>query len=153
MLFEGRGMLSQGISMPSSWLKMIRLSADIYKKLTPGQKMKLVEMGTLPPNFERELLVIFSNYLVDTETKQKPILKKKKDSPYKQFHETLKMIKPDTLKIYSNQYSGFLNIIKSLMREKHPDIKVSNSRQVFPNYPELYDEWRKIHKILVEPKK
>jgi hypothetical protein len=115
-------------------------------------------MGVLPPDFERELLIVFSNYLPDTETTQKttqqtPLKtvlekKKKKDSPYKQFHETLKMIKPDELKIYSNKYSGFLNLIKGLMRERHPAVKVSNSKVVFPNYPELYEEWKKIHKIL-----
>jgi aconitase A len=144
--------------MPSPWLKMIRLSAGIYKKLTPAQKIKLVDMGVLPPDFERELLIIFSNYLVDIETTQKtteqtPLKtvlekKKKEDSPCKQFHKTLKMIKPDDLRINSNQYSGFLNMIRDLMRENHPNIKLSISREVFPNYPDLYDEWRKIHKIL-----
>jgi hypothetical protein len=63
------------------------------------------------------------------------------------------MIKPDDLKIYAKPYSGFLNLVRDLMRKNHPNIKVSNSRDVFPNYPELFDEWKRIHKILVEPKK
>jgi hypothetical protein len=63
------------------------------------------------------------------------------------------MIKPDELKIYAKPYSGFLNLVKDLMRKRHPDIKVSNSRDIFPNYPDLYEEWKKIHKILMSPKK
>jgi hypothetical protein len=116
-------------------------------------------MGVLPPNFEKELLFVFNTYIpqetqkLSLQTVLEKKKKKKEVSPYKQFHETLKMIKPDDLKIYTKPYSGFLNLIKGLMRERHPNVKLSNSRQVFPNYPDLYDEWRKIHKILVEPKK
>jgi hypothetical protein len=151
MLFDGHGGLLQGMSIPSPWLRMIHLSGQIYKKLTPGQKIKLVDMGVLPPNFEKELLFVFNTYIPQEQQKlslQTATEKKKKeDSPYEQFHETLKMIKPDELKIYTKPYSGFLNLIKSLMRERHPNVKVSNSRDTFPNYPFFYAEWKKIQKF------
>jgi hypothetical protein len=64
------------------------------------------------------------------------------------------MVKPDELKkLYHNQYIGFLNSYGSIVEKYHPDAKISLTKGVFPNYPDLYEEWKKIHKILVEPKK
>jgi hypothetical protein len=134
----GRGKEIQGLPMPSSWYKMIRLSAEIYKKLTPVQKMKLVEMGALPPDFERELLLVFNTYL-GTEEPSKPqtpkpqpmqqILQKrpKKEveeaSPYKMFHKTLMMVNPDEVKeLFHNPYVGFTNLFKGIAEKYHPDI-------------------------------
>jgi hypothetical protein len=159
----GRGKEILGLPMPSPWLKMIRLSAEIYKKLTPVQKTKLVDMGVLPPDFERELLAVFDTYL-GTETPSKPLFQrilqkqpKKKveeDSPYKQFHKTLKMVNPyEVKKLYHNQYIGFMNLYKDIADKYYPDIKISVTRGKFPNYPELFDKWKKLHKILVSPKK
>jgi hypothetical protein len=80
LLLSGRGQLLQGLSMPSSWHKMIHFSAHIYKKLTPGQKIKLVDMGVLPPDFERELLIVFNTYIPQETQKLslQTVLKKKK---------------------------------------------------------------------------
>jgi hypothetical protein len=166
LLLSGHGKLTQGLPMPSPWHKMIHLSGIIYKKLTPGQKIKLVDMGVLPPDFERKLLDVFDSYLTTETLKQQTPSKlqlvlqerskkeAKKDSPYKQFHETLKMVKPDDVKrLFHNQYVGFLNLYSGIAEKYHPNVKISLTKGVFPNYPDLYEEWKKIHKILVEPKK
>jgi hypothetical protein len=148
---HGQSKLTQGLPMPSPWRNMIELSAQIYKKLTPVQKIKLVDTGVLPPDFEKRLLDIYDSYLT-TETLQP--LKRAKDSPYKPFHETLKMVNPNVVKnLFHNQYVGFFTLYSSLAEKYHPNVKISLTKGVFPNYPDLYEEWKKIHKILVEPKK
>jgi hypothetical protein len=52
-----------GMPEPPSWPRMVHLAANIYKKLTPAQKYKLVDMGILQPDFEDVLLDLFSTYL------------------------------------------------------------------------------------------
>jgi hypothetical protein len=37
-ILSGEGKEKLGLPMPSPWRKMIHLSVDIYKKLTPAQK-------------------------------------------------------------------------------------------------------------------
>jgi hypothetical protein len=63
----GEGKETQGLPMLSPWFKMIRLSADIYKKLTPAQKQKLVDMGVLQPDFEDILIDLFDKYLAKNQ--------------------------------------------------------------------------------------
>jgi hypothetical protein len=158
MLSEGHGLL-QGLSIPSPWLKMIHLSGQIYKKLTPGQKIKLVEMGVLPPNFEKELLFVFNTYLPQEHQKLslQAVLEKRKSEtkgfPYKEYHDILMMIKPEEITKEYNSYIAFKKKLNDLMKKYHPEINISLLASKHPNYSYFYDEWKKIHKILVEPKK
>jgi hypothetical protein len=46
-MLSGQGKERLGLPEISPWRKMIDLSADIYRKLKPAQKQKLVEIGVL----------------------------------------------------------------------------------------------------------
>jgi hypothetical protein len=144
--------------MPSSWHRMIRLSAEVYKKLIPGQKIKLVDMGVLPPDFERELLVVFNTY-IPQELQSQPlqqVLKKKSQAkvfPYDKYHDILKMIKTEEILTKPNPFFAFKHKLDELMKIYHPELKISRFPSEHPNYPFFNAEWKRIHKILVPPKK
>jgi hypothetical protein len=163
MLFEGHGLL-QGLPMPSPWRRMIKFSAQIYKKLTPGQKIKLVETGVLPPDFEKKLLDIYDSYLTTetlqptTQSKLTQVLQTRKSEtkgfPYEKYHNILMMIKPEEiLKQTTPPYTAFKTKLRDLMAVYHPELNISTITSNHPSYPFFYAEWKKIHKILVEPKK
>jgi hypothetical protein len=143
MLFEGRGILLQGMSMPSPWLKMIRLSSEIYKKLTPGQKIKLVDIGALPPDFEDILIDLFDKYLAEEPNMP----------DYNKYRGLLLKMHPAEVMNEPNMYNAFRAKVRKLIDKTFPGTKVSNVTLYHPNYSTLYEYWRKIHKILVEPKK
>jgi hypothetical protein len=143
-MLSGEGKERLGFPEISSWRKMIRLSADIYKKLTPAQKQKLVDIGVLPPDFENMLLDVFNEYLSE---------KPDKHSNYYQYRDLLLKIKPEEFIASRNQYNAFKARIRELMSKTFPDVKISTVLMYHPNYSTLYAYWRKIHKIFPAPKK
>jgi hypothetical protein len=156
MLFEGRGLL-QGLPMPSPWLKMIHLSGQIYKKLTPAQKIKLVEMGVLQPDFEDILIDLFDKYLAE-EPELSDLRSIAKSTPesmpnYSQYKGLLLKIHPAEIRSEPNMYNAFKVRVKKLMDKTFPDTKISNVTLYHPNYSTLYEYWRKIHKIFQPSKK
>jgi hypothetical protein len=134
---------TQGFPMPSPWFKMIRLSADIYKKLTPAQKIKLVDMGVLQPDFEDILIDLFDKYLAEEQ-----------DMPdYNKYRGLLLKIHPMEFTGLPNRYSAFIARVKELMDKTFPGIKVYTVSMYHPNYSTMYEYWRKIHKIFQPSKK
>jgi hypothetical protein len=133
--------------MPSPWFKMIRLSADIYKKLTPAQKIKLVDMGVLQPDFEDILIDLFDKYL--TEEPGMP-----EGTPdYYKYRGLLLKIHPMEFTGAQNRYAAFIARVRGLMDKTFPGTKVSTVSTHHPNYSTIYEYWRKIHKIFQSSKK
>jgi hypothetical protein len=138
---EGKEKL--GFPEISPWRKMIRLSANIYRKLTPAQKQKLVEIGVLQPDFENMLLDLFSKYLAEEP-----------DMPeYNQYRGLLLKIKPEEYTAIRNPFNAFKTRVRELMDKTFPDVKIATVSIYHPNYSTLYEYWKKIHKIFPSPKK
>jgi hypothetical protein len=142
-MLSGEGRERLGLPMPSPWLKMIHLSADIYKKLTPAQKQKLIDMGVLQPDFEDILIDLFDKYLAE-----EPDM-----SDYNKFSGLLLKIHPMEFTGAPNRYNAFIARIRELMDKTFPGTKISNDSSYHPNYSTLYEYWRKIHKIFQPSKK
>jgi hypothetical protein len=142
-MLSGEGKERLGLPMPSPWRKMIRLSADIYRKLTPAQKQKLVDMGVLQPDFEDILIDLFDKYLAE-ETNIPEC---------SQYRGLLLKRKPEEFATKRNKYNAFITRVRELMSKTFPDVKIATVSLYHPNYSTLYDYWRKIHKIFPSPKK
>jgi hypothetical protein len=142
-MLSGEGKERLGLPMPSPWLKMIRLSADIYKKLTPAQKQKLIDMGVLQPDFEDALIDLFDKYLTEESDM----------SDYSKYRNLLLKIKPEEFTGVPNRYNAFIPRVKELIDKTFPGTKVTTVTLYHPNYSMLYDYWRKIHKIFQSSKK
>jgi hypothetical protein len=130
-MLSGEGKETLGLPMLSPWLKMIRLSADIYKKLTPAQKQKLVDMGILQPDFEDILIDLFSKYLAEEPNV----------SEYKKYRGLLLKIKPEEFTGKRNQYSAFMTRVRELMNKTFPGVKIATVSMYHPNYSTLYEYW------------
>jgi hypothetical protein len=44
-MLSGEGKEKLGMPEPPSWPRMVHLASNVYKKLTPAQKYKLIDMG------------------------------------------------------------------------------------------------------------
>jgi hypothetical protein len=82
---------------PTSWHRMIRFAARIYKQHSHAQKQKLIDLEALPPELEPKLLEIFKIYLG-----QEPVLTT--------VQETLKPVESEI----KYDYSKFDNILKKI---------------------------------------
>jgi hypothetical protein len=142
-LLSGEGKERLGLPMPSPWFKMIRLSAEIYKKRTPAQKQKLIDMGVLQPDFEDILIDLFDKYLAE-----EPDM-----SDYNKYRGLLLKIHPMEFTGVANRYAAFKARIRELMDKTFPSPKISNESSYHPNYSKLYEYWRKIYKIFQPSKK
>jgi hypothetical protein len=128
---SGEGKERLGLPEPSSWLKMVKLAANIYRKLSFTQQQKLFELGTLPPDFEKALLEVFNEYL----------------GFYYQFRNLLLQIKPKEFKKSRNPFNAFKTRVRELMNEFFPHIKIYTVSMCHPSYTSLYEYWKKLCKI------
>jgi hypothetical protein len=138
----GKGKERLGFPEISPRRKMIHLSTDIYKMLTPVQKQKLIDMDVLQPDFESLLLDIFNRYLAEPY-----------DPICSRYKGLLLMIKPEELAGKRNRFNAFKSRVLDLMLKYFPDVRISSISSRHPNYSSLYEYWRKIHKIFPSPKK